>query len=361
MASKKNKSKNPASEAAETNNSTGLADVTDPIVVEGVEGNAEAVAPVDGEIALPDGADVAAEAAPALTVTIGGQDLPAGDGSNLDYRVQVYELNSTLERGFLDFSECLLKIQTESLFIGWGYNTFAAYVGGELRIAEKQASNLVKIASYFGQFSDEQRAFIRELGSTKAMILVGHITAENFSDIAAKVAGKSVSDIQRLFKPNTKLANRSEKGSDGTTKVSFSVNTEEKVLVEQALNSAKDSAATPGAQLATICAGYLTNNGDLSQMSLLKNALSLGKVDPGDYDDLVELLAGAGVRVMVLGDDGSIVGGTQYLNGEGIPLPLDGVVSSDTAVEPADVATVEAEADLVSTEQTDAEVENLPE
>lgn len=261
---------------------------------------------------------------PAATIVIAGRVLPAGSGEYLEFRTSILEVRETIEQNQLVMAEMLHKVQAESIFVQFGYESFAQWVEEELQFGTKHASNLVQTWDYFGKLCIEAQAIIKKLGPTKAQHLVGHLTNENFAELEGWLrSNPTVKEIALKFKPDSKLAKgNSEKNSDGTIRVSFNLLPEEKEVVTKGVQSEREGGAvSEGTALARIVTRDQINVGGKSPLVILKDALHLNTGI--SVDQLVELIYQTlDMRVLALNEKGEISGGLQYLDAEGNPISL---------------------------------------
>ena len=159
-----------------------------------------------------------------------------------ELRQHVIEIKQQVENSYFDFAEGLHKVWNSSLFVEWGYDSFPAYVEGELEYTPRTAQYLVRIADYFGKMNDDIREWVKSLGWSKAKELVKRVTPENFAEMKEKVAGKTVSQIQAMLKADKDAASDTEAEEESEEKakrMSFSLFPDQTKTVNDAIERAK--------------------------------------------------------------------------------------------------------------------------
>ena len=189
-----------------------------------------------------------------------------------ELRVAVKTAKDAVESGYWDLADRLHTVWESSLFIEWGYDSFPAYCDGDLDYTPRTAQYLVGIADYFGKMEPDIRQWAQSIGWTKAKELVKRVTPENFVEWKAKIAGKSVAQIQALLREDAeskKSVSPSEK-AEKPVRMSFALMGDQIETVNQALERCKADANSDkdGHALTLICTDFLAQ-GDTDLASRL--------------------------------------------------------------------------------------------
>jgi hypothetical protein len=164
----------------------------------------------------------------------------------------------------------------------WGYDSWKEYVEDEVDVGLRKAQYLVKLQGWFEQMSPAIQQWMRGLGWTKARMLMHVVTQENAAEWKARVAGKTVAQIEEMIDADKKAASSDGGGREPSddekeetfVKVSLSLSQSQKDLYDIAMAKAGDIAESdkPGHLLTSIIQGWLAINTDvLTKEDLLKD------------------------------------------------------------------------------------------
>ena len=188
-----------------------------------------------------------------------------------DVRKQILVSLKGLEDKSWDVSVLLEKVYERGLYTAWGYSSFEQYVNEEMGIQMRKAQYLVNIQKWSKLMPDSVKAWIREIGWTKARLLTSIVTVENASEWKAKIAGKTVIEIVDLIKGERQRL-EAEEGEDGeggneTTEekprnLNFKVFPAQEENIKRALEHAEGPAKSdkPGNLIDLICTEYMATN-----------------------------------------------------------------------------------------------------
>jgi len=214
--------------------------------------------------------DAAKEAADLAVV---GDAADSGEYENKEIREKILDLLAKSEDLNWDLAVVLETAYAGDMYRQWGFDSFRSYVEEELNIKIRKAQYLVQITEWFKKMPGNIQAWVRELGWTKARMLMHVVTVENAAEWRNKVAGKSVAEIEKMLKEAKGSGGEGggggdgEGGSDGEgaekpKKKSFSLFDPQYENVERALEKASEMSGSDkeGNNLDLICTEFLATN-----------------------------------------------------------------------------------------------------
>lgn len=135
-----------------------------------------------------------------------GENLVVAEGDELsnehaEIRRQALSLRDRSANAYWDISVVLHQIFHESLYHGWGFESFQEYVEKELDWCLAKGKQLVNLQDWFDKISDERiKKWMQSLGYAKARILKNVVTLENADEWRNRVDGKTLVEIQAMLR-----------------------------------------------------------------------------------------------------------------------------------------------------------------
>jgi len=123
-----------------------------------------------------------------------------GDYEYSDVRQQILSVLETTEDKTWELAIILETAYEGAMYRSWGFESWKDYVDKELHLHIRKAQMLVRIQEKFKLLSTEVQAWLRDLGWTKARMLVGIVTMENAAEWKNLVQGKTVAEIEKMLK-----------------------------------------------------------------------------------------------------------------------------------------------------------------
>jgi len=137
------------------------------------------------------------EAETSLAVVDGGK--VDGECEYKDVRQQILDILAETENKTWDLAVILETAYAGDMYRSWGFSSFRDYIEQELQIQMRKAQYLVQIQEWFKKMPANIQTWIRELGWTKARMLLHVVTVENAAEWRNKVAGKTVAEIKAMM------------------------------------------------------------------------------------------------------------------------------------------------------------------
>ena len=228
------------------------------------------------------------------------------EGARDDVRRTILALRDKADESYWELAIALEECYEKAYYTAWGFARWQDYVEEELDWHIRKAQYLVRLQQWFNKMPDNIQKWVQGLGWTKARLLMNVVTVENAGEWRNKVAGKTVSEIEKLLKAERQLTGGGE-GSDAggesggpeekPTKKSFSLFPAQMANVNQAIEKAGEVAESDkeGHCLDLICTDYLAGNA--------------GVDDFKSYFEAIERATGLAVVAYSRSDDALVFGG----------------------------------------------------
>lgn len=131
-------------------------------------------------------------------------------------RVRILELRSQMSENYFELGRHLFRVNTEGLYMDWRgadgkpYQSFDEYVEKEVDFRYRKAKYLMHIWWWFAETLADRMVMerVKEVGWTKAAILVGVVDAQNVDAWVGKAKSLGVRDLERQAKKALQAANR---------------------------------------------------------------------------------------------------------------------------------------------------------
>lgn len=217
-----------------------------------------------------------------LSVVDGGAPAQAGFE---ELRKEILDLKNKVEEDYWELSVKLHQVYRDSLFMAWGFQAWKDYVEKELDFKIRKAQYLVGIQEWFGAMAPKVQEWIRELGWTKARMLISVVTNDNAEEWKKRLKGKTAVEVlEELQRGRGGDGSEDDEGEDGEggdgegkvkkqkekpKKKSFSLFPAQEENVDAALEHAKKAAETDkdGHALDLICTDYLATNVGITSLN----------------------------------------------------------------------------------------------
>jgi hypothetical protein len=215
-------------------------------------------------------------------IEVAGQEqASSGPEKNAEVRQAVRDLRDNVEQKYWELGERMQEVYRGDMYRDWGFDSWKEYVDEELGFGMRKARYLVQLHEWFGTLPSSIQKWVRELGWTKARLLMGCVTKENAAEWRKRVEGKTVSQIEDMLKLDRQGDDENSDDGEGVAKKpekaakrSFMLFPEQDDMVKQALDKAKELAESDkdGHALTLICQEYLaTNTNTFAKEDFLKN------------------------------------------------------------------------------------------
>lgn len=214
----------------------------------------------------------------------GEQEEGSTEEDHAEIRQEILRLRTKMENDYWELGIALDAAYRDDLYRSWGFESWKQYVEEEVDIGLRRAQYLVKLQGWFEQMTPAIQEWMRGLGWTKARKLMHVVTQENAMEWKARVANKTVAQIEAIVDANK---NTGEGGGGGGSepgdgngeekpvKVSMSLFPRQKELYDMALEKAGSIAQSekPGHIITSIIQEWLATNTTLITIDdYLKNA-----------------------------------------------------------------------------------------
>ena len=252
--------------------------------------------------------------------TEGGGD---GDVKNIELREEIKRLRAKMDEDYWALGVALEEAYRNDSYRGWGFDSWKEYVEEEVDVGLRTVQYLVKLQGWFETVTPAIQKWIRSLGWTKARMLMHVVTQENALEWKARVAGKTVDQIEGLISDSKKgISDDGGGGSGGESsdddrentfvKVSVLLSQAQKDLYDMAMTKAGEIADSdkPGHLFASIVQNFLAMNTDvLTKEDYLKEAerflgWRLIAVEHQESTGTYEIVWGEEVVDLMRGEDG---------------------------------------------------------
>lgn len=218
-----------------------------------------------------------------------------------DIRRQVKHLRGKVEEGYWSLGVILEEVYSKDLYRKWGFESWQEYVEQEVDFGIRKAQYLLKLQEWFDTMTPAVQGWMKQMGWTKARMLMHVITQENAQEWRNRVEGKTVAQIEAMLK-NEKSSGSGDGGGDGTgskdkdnesRKFSATLMGTQYDTVMSAIENAKEKGDTEkdGQALTLICVDYLATNtnvedrGDILATLEKLWGLKIIAIRPSDSDD----------------------------------------------------------------------------
>jgi hypothetical protein len=262
-----------------------------------------------------------------LPALIEARDLPVSTNSVEDgTRLRLMQLHRQGESVAFEFALTLGRVQKESLYRLWGYESFDQYVQNELDVQIRQAQQIALVGNYFGSLPPAYRELAQRLGPTKARLLVGRLDkAEEAEGLvrAITTGGRRGGEMslqemkEYLAEGNGRdLSSSEEKGSKKPAfRVPLDNEAQGRAMTAAIASAQANGAVSPGEALAEVARSYTALNGTTSEQI----AAALALVAKLSEEQLVAGLRQHGIRALIVLTNGDIgkASGRAYLVQEG--------------------------------------------
>lgn len=191
-----------------------------------------------------------------------------------DVRRKILALRDRSESDAWELGVVLEEAYTNDLYRSWGFDSWKEYVEQELDIHIRKAQYLVKIQKWFTRMTPAIQKWVRELGWTKARMLMPVVDQSNAAEWRNRVAGKTVEQIKKMVSADRDGSSEpgSDTGDGGDGEIqekarrrSFSLFPDQDEIVTKAIEKASEVADSDkeGHLVTLICVDYLANSTDV--------------------------------------------------------------------------------------------------
>jgi len=202
-----------------------------------------------------------------LALVDGGEAVGDDTEQYVELRRSILAKRAKADENYWDLGVDLAEAYNHDCYRAWGFDSWKEYVEQEVDIHIRKAQYLVKLQEWFETMTPAIQKWMRELGWTKARMLMHVVTQENATEWKNRIEGKTVAEIEEMLKSD-KGEEGSGEGSDSssaaetTSKLSFSLFPGQRETVEDALRKAGELAESDkqGNLLTLICTEYLATN-----------------------------------------------------------------------------------------------------
>ena len=237
-----------------------------------------------------------------LAVVDGGAAKGEADGEaveeHADVRRKVLALREKADENYWELGSTLEEVYKNDMYRSWGFDSWKEYVEQEVDINIRKAQYLVKLQEWFGTMTPAIQKWMRELGWTKARMLMHVVTQENASEWKNRCEGKTVAEIEAMLKSENDDGDGDDGGSDTTVEKSKTLSIKGMFpdimdVWEKASAHAADIGETEKAcqMLNLICIDYLASNTNImtkeDHLKKMEKQLGLKLVAIREEDDAV--------------------------------------------------------------------------
>jgi hypothetical protein len=121
-------------------------------------------------------------------------------GDHDGIRKLILEIKDSVEKTSWALGEYLTKVHDESLYQGWGFQSWREYVDSELGMTIRKVQYLLSLDKWYREMTPAIQEWIRSIGWTKARVIMHGVTIENALEWKARIEGKSLSEIEDIVK-----------------------------------------------------------------------------------------------------------------------------------------------------------------
>jgi hypothetical protein len=223
-----------------------------------------------------------------------------------ELRRRILAMRDKSESDAWELGILLEEAYTNDLYRTWGFDSWTEYVEQELDIHRRKAQYLVKLQKWFATMTPGIQKWVRELGWTKARMIMGVVDRSNATEWRHRVEGKTVEQIKAMVSASRDGGSGMEVDEGGSSEPvekarrrSFSLFPDQDEIVTKALEKAAEVAESDkeGHLLAQICMDFLANATDMFSRDDLLGSIerNLGlrilamvpNEDPEKEDDIV--------------------------------------------------------------------------
>jgi len=141
---------------------------------------------------------------------------PTEGGASYEHkktRKDALKLRDKAEESYWELSRVLYEIHQNSYYQAWGYEHWKDYIDQEIGWDIRKTQYLLNLREKFKDLPDNVVEWVKQIGWTKARMIISRLTPENAAEWRARIEGKTVAEIQELFK---QLSESGEGGSGGS-------------------------------------------------------------------------------------------------------------------------------------------------
>jgi len=184
----------------------------------------------------------------------GGRGMKPAKRAEADkVRARVLRLRDEMAEGYFELGRLLHRINREHLYRQWNsptgepYKKFSEYVEKEVDFAFRKAKHLMSIWWWFAEELDNPKVFerIREIGWTKAALLVGIVNGKNVDKWIEKAKQLGVKELGDECRMALEAANKTRRPSRSTNAVVVKEQPETTLTGEPSTKGAPPPLPTP--------------------------------------------------------------------------------------------------------------------